>query len=161
MTRQRTGPDALEIGSAGVRGWRRHPVERHIADELVRRGLDPSPFRSRRLEPEMIDSTDVVLTMEAAQRRLVLEVRPEAVGRTFSLGQFARGAADLQDGRSSEPPLTAVRLQEPEARNEDDVVDPYGRGPEAAREAADHIERLLATVIPVLLRLQRAAPMLP
>jgi protein-tyrosine-phosphatase len=161
MTGQRTDPGALEVGSAGINGWRRHPVERYMADQLIRRGLDPSPFRSRRLQPEMIDSADVVLTMEASQCRLILELRPGAVGRTFSLGQFARGAAGLQEDRASEPPLTAVGLRQPEARDEDDVVDPYGRGPAAAQQAADRIERLLASVVPVLLELQRTAPSLP
>jgi hypothetical protein len=45
----------------------------------------------------MVDNADLVLTMEAAQGRYILDDRPAAVWRVFTLGQFARIVAELPD----------------------------------------------------------------
>jgi protein-tyrosine-phosphatase len=162
MTRQRSVPAALEVGSAGVHGWRRHPVERYMAEELLRRGLDPSQFRSRKLEPEMVDAADVVIGMEASHGKDVLKTRPEAVDRTFSLGQLARGIGAMPAPADDlDELLIEVRRHQPSANRDDDVVDPYGRGAEAAQYAAYHLERLLSTVVPALLAVRHSPGVSP
>jgi len=144
------GDQPLRFASAGVHGYTDHPVEEAMAAELRARGVDPEPFRSRPLALPMLDRADVVLTAEAGHRRYVLEERPTALRKAFSLGQFARGLAAVGPGVPPEELLQAVRRGAATALPEDDVADPYRRGPEAARVAAEQIESILERILPAL-----------
>ena len=141
------GFEDLEVSSAGTHGWVDHPMYEHMADQLSRRGVDPTGFRSRRLTPGMVDEADLVLTMSAAHRSFVLQERPGAVSRTFTLGQLA-GALDTvsRDLRGLEAVGAARRLSAT-ASPADDVEDPYGRGPAAAATAADRLDALLDRIL--------------
>jgi sulfate adenylyltransferase len=85
-----------------------------------------------------------------SHRQFILDDRPEAVWRVYTIGQFARTIADLPDDLRGFDLLRACRKTHKPATREDDVVDPYERGPEAAATAAAHIERLLNEIIPRL-----------
>ena len=137
----------LSVGSAGTHGAPDRPISPEMAAELDRRGVPHGGFRSRPLTRELIDGADVVLTAEAAHRTFVLQERPVAVRRTFSLGQFASALDDVPDGVAGDALLKAVRRVRATARREEDVADPYGRGPEAAERAAEHLDRLLDRIL--------------
>lgn len=149
VTSARAG-DHLEVGSAGTHGWADHPVERHMAAELERRGVESHAFRSRRLTRALIDEADLILTAEAAHRTFVLQERPAAVRRAFTLGQLASALEVVPPDVPRDELLAAVRRARPTAREEDDVTDPYGRGGDAAASAARHIDDLLGRVLPRL-----------
>jgi sulfate adenylyltransferase len=140
--------DGLALSSAGTHGWRDHPVDDAMAAELGRRGVDAAAFRSRRLTPKMIDQADLVLTATAAHRTFVLQERPAAVRRAFTLGQLASALDEVAEDVVGKELLSVARRARPTARPEDDVADPYGRGPEAAASAAAHIDAVLARVLP-------------
>jgi sulfate adenylyltransferase len=142
--------DRLAVSSAGTHGWTDHPIEAHMAAEAQTRGLEPTAFRSRRLTRPIIDSADVVLTAEAAHRTFVLQERPAAVRKAFSLGQLASALAEVPHDTPAEELLAAARRVRPTAHADEDVADPYGRGAEAAAAAAAHIDALLDRVLPRL-----------
>lgn len=141
------GFDGLEVGSAGTHGWVDHPMYEHMAAELVRRGVDPSGFRSRRLTPALVDAADLVLTMSATHRDFVLQERPNAVTRTFTLGQLARALDDVPREVTGLEAVAAGRRLRATADAADDVEDPYGRGPAAAAVAADRLDELLDRIL--------------
>ena len=147
------GVDGLEVSSAGTHGWAGHPMDPPMAAELTRRGADPSGFRSRPLSSLMVDAADVVLTATAAHRTFVLQERPGALRRTFSLGQLAAAIDTVPDDLEGQELLAAARRERATAVSDDDVADPYGRGSEAAAAAAAHIDELLDRIIPRILRL--------
>jgi len=142
----------VEVASAGTHGWDAHPVDGDMAGELAARDLDHTGFRSRRLLGRHVQEADLVLTMEAAQRTFVLREWPAAVRRVYTLGQLARALPSVDDALTGPALLKEVRRTQPAARSEDDVVDPYGRGLEAAASAAGQIEQLLARIVPALPR---------
>lgn len=144
------GAEGVEVVSAGTHGWRDHPMDPVMAAEVERRGIDPSAFRSRPLTRAVVDEADLVLTAESRHRTFVLQERPVAVRRTFSLGQFASALDDVPADVAGQDLLAAVRRARATARAGDDVADPFGRGPEAAAEAAEHLDRLLGRVLPRL-----------
>jgi protein-tyrosine-phosphatase len=150
MRTRSLGIDGVEAASAGTHGWVDHPMDRDMAAELERRGTDPSGFRSRRLTRAVIDEADVVLTATAAHRTFVLEERPVAIKRTFSLGQLAAALADVPPCASGADLLAAARRARATAVADDDVADPYGLGPEAAAAAAAHLDALLDRLLPRL-----------
>jgi protein-tyrosine-phosphatase len=137
--------------SAGTHGWTDHPVEAEMAAQLTRRGVPPDGFASRPLTMGMVDAADLVLTADRSHRQFVLDDRPAAVWRTFTLAQFARTISELPDGLTGRELIAACRRVHRPATADDEVADPYRRGPEAAAEAADQIERLLREIVPRLL----------
>lgn len=144
------GVEGLLVGSAGTHGWVDHPMDPPMAAELEARGVDPTAFRSRRLTKALIDEADVVLTATAAHRTFVLQERPRAVPRTFSLGQLAAAVDSVPQELTGAELLAAARKARATAVSDDDVADPYGRGPKGAAAAAAHIDELLDRVLPRL-----------
>lgn len=145
---------SVEVGSAGTHGYLDHPLDPPMAAQLRARGVDPDGFRSRRLTARMVAEADVVLTAEVAHRERILEDQPEAFRRVFTLGQLARALDDagVEPGHATRGPDllrelgAAVRPPVPD----DDVVDPFRRGDEAAARAAEHLDALVRRVVPLL-----------
>jgi protein-tyrosine phosphatase len=169
--RERVGDLAdtlLLSSSAGTGGW--HAGERMnppAAREVRRRGGLESGFAARRLLAEHIDTADLVLTATVEQAEFAVGLRPDAVARTFVLGEFGRLLADIDAGMlpgyAPDPDAVyaravalvaaadKVRVGRP-ALPGDDLDDPWGRGDAFFVRVADEID---ATVRPL------AAALLP
>ena len=145
---------SVEVGSAGTHGYVDHPLDPPMADQLRARGVDPDGFRSRRLTARLVTEADLVLTAEVAHRQRILEDQPEAFRRVFTLGQLARALDEAGVGAGVSARRTdLVRVLGPAVRpavTDDDVVDPYRRGEEAAARAAEHLDVLVRRIMPVL-----------
>ncbi|MGC4110512.1 MAG: adenylyl-sulfate kinase [Nocardioides sp.] len=146
--RQLLGPDSgVEVSSAGTQGFDAEPVSDTMAAEFARHGTETTAFRSHLLTGDLVDEADLVLTAEAEHRTRLLEDRPAAFRKTFTLGQFVASAeaadAELR-GRELVEAVTARRVP---AAPEHDIADPYRRGPEAAARAAVQMEELLGVLV--------------
>ena len=85
----REGVEGIEVSSAGTHaeeGGRASAGALEIARE---NGLDLEGFQSRRVTPERLDESDLVLVMEPAHRSLVLGLHPVADTRTMLLGELS------------------------------------------------------------------------
>jgi len=143
------GPDdGLVFASAGVYARDDTVIDPAMAVELTARDIASDHFRSRRLTPGMVDEADLVLTAEASHRAAILDDLPIATRKVLTVGQADRAldriAPDVE--RAAFPAaLVAARGG---ATADLDIVDPYRRGPEAARACAlildKVVERLLA-----------------
>jgi sulfate adenylyltransferase len=146
--RQLLGPDSgVEVSSAGTHGWDAEKASDTMAAEYARHGTDASAFRSRSATGDLVDAADLVLTAEAEHRTRLLEDRPAAFRKVFTLGQFvasARAADPTLHGRDL---IAALAQRRVPASPEHDIADPYRRGPEAAARAAAQMEDLLAVVV--------------
>ncbi len=96
----------------------------------------------------MVDEADLVLTAEAAHRTRLLEERPAAFRKIFTLGQFVASAeaADPVAPRARAP-RTRSRADACPRAPDHDIADPYRRGPDEARRAGDTMEEMLAVVV--------------
>ncbi|HET8717507.1 MAG TPA: hypothetical protein VFM50_07115, partial [Nocardioidaceae bacterium] len=92
-----TANDSVAFTSAGTHGWTDHPVEAAMATELSRRGVSADGFASRPMTMRMVDEADLVLTAARSHRQFILDDRPAAVWRTFTVGQFARIVDELPE----------------------------------------------------------------
>jgi protein-tyrosine phosphatase len=157
--RDRAGDNTGELLrslSAGTGGWHEGEQMNPPAARLVRarRGSDDG-FVARKLRGDFIDEADLILTATADQYDYVVALRPDAVGRTFVLGEFGRllGAVD----RSALPPAEAkpeavhargaaivkavARLRgDDQPQGADDLDDPWGRGDQTFQRVGDEIE---------------------
>jgi sulfate adenylyltransferase len=152
--RQLLGPDSgVEVSSAGTHGFDSSPVSDTMTAEFARRGTEVDGFRSRTATGEMVDAADVVLTAEASHRTRLLEDRPAAFRKIFTLGQFVASTRAADPSLRGRELLAALQSRRVPASPDHDIDDPYRRGPEAARQAAVTMEALLEVVVDRLRRL--------
>jgi sulfate adenylyltransferase len=136
----------LRFSSAGTMGMREEPMDPTMAAQLVLRGASAEGFRSRRATGALVEQADVVLTAESSHRALLLEEHPGAFRRIFPLAQFAELAEGLPEETGRDLVAAAARSGGP-ATPAHDIVDPYGRGSEAAAASADRLDQLVSTVV--------------
>ncbi len=158
--------DAVEVSSAGVAALAGRPMEPQAAVQTIGYGGNPTGHVARRLEPSMVESADLVLTMERAHRADVVRMLPRASRYTFTLPEFARLAAELRASGEAEPtdasapsadrlralvPQVAAGrgLSLPAASQYDEVEDPYGGSDEAYARSGSQVAAAVSAVVDV------------
>jgi protein-tyrosine-phosphatase len=116
------GVGHLEVSSAGIGAWEGAAASEGAYLVLLEQGLDLSSHRARLLTKELVDESDLILTMARSHLGRVREMGGGA--RAHLLGEYAGRA-----GESSE------------------VRDPYGAELEQYRET----QRELAEMMPAVL----------
>jgi protein-tyrosine phosphatase len=106
---RKRGLHGIRVSSAGTWGLEGEPAAKHAVKVCSERGIDLSGHVARRLSPEIIEQSDLVLAMEMEHFQGVLDLVPEALARTQMLSRYGR-----EDGRSDLP-----------------IRDPYGRPKQA------------------------------
>ena len=144
------GVTGWAFASAGAGAMVGSSMDRTMAAELQALGGDPSGFRARALGREVIEAADLIVAMETFHRSVVLDDFPSLVRRTFTLGQLARIARDQPADVHGTELLAQIGAFRQRARGEDDIPDPYRRGPELAHEVAVRISGLLDEFVPRL-----------
>jgi protein-tyrosine-phosphatase len=119
--------DAVEVSSAGTGAWDGAPASEGAYLVALERGLDLSGHRARLLTRELVEESDLILTMARHHRARVDELGGD--GRVFVLGEFA--------GRSGD---------------DAEVSDPFGGDLEVYRETCAELEALIAAVVERLAR---------
>ncbi len=140
----------VEVASAGTRAVAGLPMDAEMAAVLAERGIDGSGHRSSRLSMRMVADADLVLTAEVAHRSFILDERPAVFRRLFTMGQLDRTLVEVPAGLHGRDLLAAAGRAPVPAAVQDDVHDPYRRGPRAARLAAEHLDALLGRLLPRL-----------
>ncbi|QLQ36111.1 low molecular weight phosphatase family protein [Micromonospora robiginosa] len=144
---------AASAGTDAVDGAPMHPYAVEVA------GADAAAFRTRRLRPEHLRAATLVLTATRRQRSACTALAPAALGRTFTLHQFARlAAAATPTAADGGTPLraavaAAVRARgrmQPAAPGADDLWDPIGGSPADFRRCAEEIERSIRSVLTLI-----------
>lgn len=136
------------FASAGVGAMVGSSMDRTMAAELQALGGDPSGFRAQSLDRGIIEGADLIVAMDTFHRSVVLDDFPSLVRRTFTLGQLARIARDHPAEVHGAELLAQIGAFRQRARDEDDIPDPYRRGPALAHEVAVRISGLLDELVP-------------
>ena len=92
------GAEGIEVSSAGTGAWDGAPVSEGAYLVGLEQGLDLSAHRARLLTRDLVEQSDLILTMARHHRARVDELGGE--GRVFVLGEYAgRGgdAAEVSD----------------------------------------------------------------
>lgn len=152
---------AVEVSSAGVRGWDGSDMDGRSRYELERRGVSVGRFLARTASPQDVERATLVLTATRAIRAELARQVPSAVRRLFTLAEFAHLCARLEPERLApgdasdalDRLLAAVSAQRGglslAAPSDLDLADPYGGTPEQFAAVVDAIER--AVEWPVLM----------
>ena len=125
---------------------------------MKRRGLDLSGHTSARLDSDTLAHADLVLVMERAHLSDVYQTQPEALGRSFTLGEFpsllqaitvpARGPAPDDDAQRARQRIVLADGARDRMRilvddNSTDIADPMGRWNLHYRRTAKQLEELI------------------
>lgn len=159
-------PGAFRVQSAGTRAAPGRPVDPLALDLLRSAGVDGGAFVSQPLHAVAVADHDLVLTMTRAQRAEVLASHPAALKRVFTLREFSRLLGTLDPSIIEDPSITwsqilpmltanrtAARAADP---LDDDVADPYRRGPDAFAAMAEQVSPCIMRIVE-LERIRRRA----
>ena len=155
------GVQGVHVASCGVNGLEDSPAMPEGVEAMIENGVDISAHRARRLNAPMIREADLVLTMATEHRDTIIAQVDGAVGKTFTLKEFARlldhvppgdpmpaGAGEDQVLAAAVAAASQLRASGavPPSRDED-VADPLGLGVEAYRATAWEIGQLCDRVV--------------
>jgi protein-tyrosine-phosphatase len=120
MMRHRVAEAGLpwEIDSAGLYAGAGQPMTDYATDALIRRHIVVQKHASKRVTPELIDTSDLILTMANSHREELIRQYPHAASKIHTLTSF---------------------VGEPEC----DVADPFGGSPEAYEACAASLEKMI------------------
>jgi protein-tyrosine phosphatase len=99
----RFGDGSWQVDSAGTNIPGPWPLHEHAATVLAGRLGEVAPHTSQPLSSAVIGASDLILTASRRQRGIVVKAVPAAIGRTFTIRQFAR----LSDAVTAPPPMSA------------------------------------------------------
>lgn len=102
----------VDIFSAGIAAGDHDPATSEAVSVMQKRGLDLSGHLSRRVRDDMLEQSDIVLTMTTRHRDVLKDARPDLAER--------------------------IRLL---SRNGHDISDPFGMGTPAYEACADELDR--------------------
>lgn len=162
----RFGAPGWLVDSAGTAIPGPWPIHPHAATVLTRRLGRVAPHTSQALSPALVGTADLVLTASRRQRGIVVSTVPAAIGRAFTIRQFARlvdavatppsgtlPADPAEQGRwlLTEATLARSSLQ-PVPGEQDDLPDPIGGSladfEVCADRLQDAIDRILRPLAP-------------
>jgi protein-tyrosine phosphatase len=148
---RRFGDRAPSVSSVGTAGWEGSGATRESVIAASELGVDISGHRARRLAPEHVRGTTLILAMAAEHREDVALLAPEAAGRTFTLKELVRLVEALPEPVAGADPShgLATRVEEADAlrrngfegdRGDEDVADPLGMPLRTYRRVAGELE---------------------
>ncbi len=149
--RSSTAVGPVEVGSAGVWAEPGSPASEGSVAAMARVGLDLSAHRSRRVSAELLDQSDLVVTMESRHVVELASRQPGVTGRVFTLREVVGlvGAAD-SDGPDVDGDLslrlaslsTGRSLRDHLGNRSLDVADPIGGSRSKYRRCAEELDQL-------------------
>jgi protein-tyrosine phosphatase len=87
------------VSSAGTSAFPGMPASHNAVQALEAVGVDLSQHSSSIIDDDLIDSSDLILTMTASHKKRLLQLRPDASSKTFTLSEYceAAGIKDIDD----------------------------------------------------------------
>ena len=138
----------IEVESAGVWAEPGRPASDGSAAAMARMGIDLSWHRSRRVSPQLIEWSELVVTMESRHVVDLVARYPLAVDRIFTLREVVELVDTSIDSPGAGlvdrlPDLAAGRsVREHLHRTDLDVVDPIGHPRSHYRRCATELNEL-------------------
>jgi protein-tyrosine-phosphatase len=131
------GVDNVEVKSAGIFGLHFYPASTFAVEAVKSRGGDLSQHRSRALNRDMIEKSDLILVMSPEHREHISRQYPHALNKTYLLKSFPAGRS-ASNGDEKQGVLS--------------IEDPIGGSPEDYQRSCLEIEEQINRILPEILR---------
>ena len=147
----------MHVGSAGLR-FVGEPASANGVDVLAARGLDLSTHRSRIVDRDLLEGTDLALAMSREHLREAVLALPDMWPRAFTLKELVR-RGEMIGPRAPGESIEAWLARAHSGRNradllgsssEDDVEDPIGLPRSAYEKTADELGDLVDRLVDLL-----------
>jgi len=100
------GKDDIKVTSAGVAAMPGMPPTKETLDVLIKEGVETPGLGSRPINAAMIRDADLILVMEDIHKERVLDLVPEAAGKTYLLKEFKNpGTSHDEEGEGIPDPI--------------------------------------------------------
>lgn len=158
---------SMEVRSAGVGAVDGYPPSPNAAKVLAKRKL-PEAGPSRSLNGESVAWADLILAMTESHKQAIVQRHPEAVGKTYTLKEFAlQGDPRMDDIAEAERLYSEMQIRIATGRQLDeadrerlmalqrdlpdfDIADPFGGSLEMYERSAEEIQAALRRVVDLL-----------
>ena len=97
MLEERHTEGDWQVGSAGTWGLEGDPAAAGSRAVMENAGIDISAHRARRVDYELLKSSDLVLTMEIGHKEALCMEFPEFSKRIYLLSEMAGEKSDIED----------------------------------------------------------------
>ena len=104
------GQDGITVESAGLGALVGYPADDYALELMQEMGEDVSSHRARQIHPDMVTDADLVLVMEARQKRAIDDADPTARGKVHRLGEWQD--RDIDDPYRQDKAAFAEALEE-------------------------------------------------
>jgi len=148
---------AWNISSAGTDVDRIRPLHRFAEEVLRERGVLIPGHQAVQVTRDQIMEADLILAAARQHRAAVVTMAPPALGRTFTIRQFARLVDQIEPITSTDPVTLGLQLvddaksargmMQPVPVEQDDVADPIGRPIGVFRECADQLDDAVRRIL--------------
>lgn len=107
-----------QVTSAGLTAFPGSPASHQAVEVMTEKGLDLSCHRAKQFSGELLDQSDLILTMTENHKRALVNMFPQSAAKIRTLAEFADCAGS-------------------------DIADPFGQSVEVYRKSAAQIEELI------------------
>lgn len=154
----RAGYPDVGVDSAGVMALEGRAADARVVEVARAYGVDLGDHRSTAVTDRLLDEADTILCAARDHRDSILRIRPDVLGKTFTLREFSRALAPAvagareTDWRAVSRRVAAHRRSHPlEAQPDDeDVRDPVAGGPAQWQEFEEQAVTAVAQLLGVL-----------
>lgn len=112
----------IVVHSVGVYAFPDQPASEQAIKVMEEKNINLGKHRSKSMTRESIEKADLILTMTARHKVIVLQMVPEAKNKVFTLNEYA-----LEDMK--------------------DIMDPYGMSIDEYRKSSEEIREALEKLI--------------
>jgi len=101
-----SGKDNIKVTSAGVATMPGMPPTKETLDALIKEGVETPGSGSRLINADIIRDADLILVMENMHKEHILNLVPEAAGKTYLLREFKKPDASRdEEGQGIPDPI--------------------------------------------------------
>lgn len=149
----------IETNSAGTHGLIDSPIDPSSAKLMAQDGIDTSAFCSKRLTPQLVMDSDLILCFTKHQQKEIVQLSPRGRRKTFTVQEFAQlctycSANNLISGNTPENRLESIltnsTLARPMLVQVEDIADPYRKDFNAFQTAHDEMGEAFAQIAAAL-----------
>lgn len=125
--------DNINVSSAGISTFEGDSANEKAIYTLRNKGIDIKSHKSRQITKEIIENSDLILTMTKSHKRMILNALPEYLNKVFTIKEYVY--------INNNEELTGKNL---------DIADPYGLDYNIYEKCAAEIEENLKKIIEIL-----------
>lgn len=87
----------IQVVSAGTGAIAGDIAAPNAIEVMQNEGINIKEHRAKRVNPDMVNAADLVLTMTIDQKKAVLNIMPTAKNKVFTLAEFAEGVKEIEE----------------------------------------------------------------